>query len=164
MRNIFIEKVVVNCCIGDNQDRLTRAATVLEEITGNKPVFSKARYTVRTFSIRRNQKIACHVTVRGDKAQEIVEKGLRVKDYEIKVKNFADNGSFGFGIEEHIDLGVKYDPSVGIFGMDFYVVLARAGNRVSRKKAKKGRVGHRQKISKEESIHWVKKTFQASIL
>jgi len=39
-------------------------------------------------------------------------------------------GNFGFGIDEHIDLGIKYDTSTGIFGMDFYVVLCRAGKRV----------------------------------
>jgi len=39
-------------------------------------------------------------------------------------------GNFGFGIDEHIDLGIKYDTSTGIFGMDFYVVLGRAGQRV----------------------------------
>ena len=36
-------------------------------------------------------------------------------------------GNFGFGIQEHIDLGIKYDPSIGIYGMDFYVVLGRPG-------------------------------------
>ena len=39
--------------------------------------------------------------------------------------NFSLNGNFGFGIQEHIDLGIKYDPSIGIYGMDFYVVLGR---------------------------------------
>jgi large subunit ribosomal protein L11e len=37
------------------------------------------------------------------------------------------NGNFGFGIQEHIDLGIKYDPSIGIYGLDFYVVLGRPG-------------------------------------
>eukprot|EP00475_Leptophrys_vorax_P041537 TRINITY_DN78309_c0_g1_i1.p1 TRINITY_DN78309_c0_g1~~TRINITY_DN78309_c0_g1_i1.p1 ORF type:complete len:176 (-),score=45.80 TRINITY_DN78309_c0_g1_i1:67-594(-) len=164
MRTIKIEKVVLNCCIGDNQDRLTRAASVLEEITGNKPVFSVARFTVRTFSIRRNQKIAAYVTVRGEKAHEIVNLGLRCKDYELKTKNFSNTGNFGFGIDEHIDLGVKYDPAVGIYGMDFYVVLSRAGERVARRKHKSGRVGHNQRISKDEAIAWVKKTFQTAIV
>ena len=86
---------------------------------------SKARYTVRQFSIRRNEKIACHVTVRGEKAYELIERGLKVKEYELKKANFSDTGNFGFGIEEHIDLGIKYDPNTGIYGMDFYVVLAR---------------------------------------
>jgi hypothetical protein len=47
-----------------------------------------ARYTVRTFAIRRNEKIAVHVTVRGEKALEILERGLKVKEYELIKRNF----------------------------------------------------------------------------
>jgi ribosomal protein L5 len=85
------------------------------------------RYTVRTFGIRRNEKISVHCTVRGPKAQEILERGLKVKEYELKNRNFSKTGNFGFGIQEHIDLGIKYDPSIGIYGMDFYVCMTRAG-------------------------------------
>ena len=46
-------------------------------------------------------------------------------------ENFAASGNFGFGIDEHIDLGIKYDPSIGIYGMDFYVVMGRKGQRVT---------------------------------
>jgi hypothetical protein len=45
---------------------------VLEQLTGQQPKFSKARYTVRTFGIRRNEKISCWVTVRGDKALSLI--------------------------------------------------------------------------------------------
>jgi hypothetical protein len=83
----------------------------------------KARYTVRTFGIRRNEKIAVHVTVRGPKAEEILERGLKVKEYELKKRNFSETGNFGFGISEHIDLGIKYDPAIGIYGMDFYCCM-----------------------------------------
>lgn len=55
----------------------------------------KARYTVRTFGIRRNEKIAVHVTVRGPKAEEILERGLKVKEYELKRRNFSETGNFG---------------------------------------------------------------------
>ena len=51
---------------------------MLEQLTGQSPVFSKARYTVRSFGIRRNEKIAVHCTVRGPKAEEILECGLKV--------------------------------------------------------------------------------------
>lgn len=51
---------------------------MLEQLTGQQPVFSKARYTVRSFGIRRNEKIAVHCTVRGAKAEEILERGLKV--------------------------------------------------------------------------------------
>lgn len=61
---------------------------------------SLARYTVRTFSIRRNEKISCWVTVRGEKATEILERGLKVKEFELKKSNFSATGNFGFGIQE----------------------------------------------------------------
>ena len=116
--------------------------------------FSVARYTVRSFGIRRNEKIAVHCTVRGDKAEEIIEKGLRVKEYELYKENFSDTGNFGFGIQEHIDLGIKYDPTIGIYGMDFYIVMGRRGYRVAERKRKRGKVGFRHRVTKDETMKW----------
>jgi large subunit ribosomal protein L11e len=154
MRKIRIEKLVVNCCVGEPGDRLTRASRVLQELTEQEPVFSTARLTVRTFGIRRNDKIACHVSVSGEKAEDILTRALHVKEFELKEKNFATSGNFGFGIAEHIDLGLKYDPSVGIYGMDFYVVLSRAGRRVGLRKHKRGSIGPKHKITKDDAKKW----------
>lgn len=133
-------------------------------MTGQTPVYSKARYTVRTFGIRRNEKISVHVTVRGPKAEEILERGLKVKEYELLRRNFSATGNFGFGVTEHIDLGIKYDPGIGIYGMDMYVVMARAsGERVARRKARRSSVGIHHKITKEETQAWFKQRFDGII-
>ena len=67
MRKPFIAKVVVDICTGGG-DNLNKAATILETLTGQSPVQSKAKQTVRDFGIRKKEPIAVRVTLRHDKA------------------------------------------------------------------------------------------------
>jgi len=127
---------------------------VLKDLSGQKPITSRAKYTIRSFAIKRNEEIGCHVTVRGKKAEELLRLGLKVKDNELKEKHFSLSGNFGFGIQEHIDLGMKYDPNTGIYGMDFYTVLQRRGKRVAYRKRRNNKLGNFQKVSKDEAKKW----------
>merc|ERR1711907_358121 len=163
MRKVLCDKLIINIAVGESGDRLTKAVRVLQQLSDQTPVENTARYTVRTFGIRRNEKIACHVTVRGEKATDLIERGLKITDYEISAKHFSESGNFGFGVNEHIDLGLKYDPATGIYGMDFYVVLKRPGFNVPKKKAKRGRMAPSHRVTKEDAMEWVRQTFNADI-
>jgi len=164
MRKLRIEKLVVNICVGESGDKLVRAGKVLSQLTEQTGVNGRARLTVRTFSIRRNEEISVFATVRGAKAREILENGLKVKEYELRENNFSDTGSFGFGIDEHIDLGIKYDPGIGIFGMNIYVQLARPGYRVASRRRRTGKVGRRHRVTKQEAMKWFVETFDGILL
>uniref|UniRef100_A0A6B2LM47 60S ribosomal protein L11 n=1 Tax=Arcella intermedia TaxID=1963864 RepID=A0A6B2LM47_9EUKA len=164
MKKVRIEKLVVNICVGESGDKLIRAGKVLEQLTDQKGVHGKARLTVRTFGIRRNEEISVFATVRGQKAREILETALKVKEFELRENNFSDTGCFGFGIEEHIDLGIKYDPQVGIYGMDIFVQLTRPGYNISKRKHKRGTIGRHHKVAKEDAIKWFQDEFDGVVL
>merc|ERR1712078_52702 len=142
----------------------TKMAQAKQDNPMKNIAIGKCRYTIRSFGIRRGDKIACHVTVRGEKAKEILERGLKVKEYELPRNCFSEYGHFGFGITEHIDLGIRYDPYTGIFGMDFYCVLKKPGYRISKKKRSRGRIGNSQKIEKEEAKEWFKREYDGILI
>src|SRR3972149_12047604 len=143
-----IEKVVVNLNVGKSGEPLEKASKVLQELTGQTPVKKKAKKTIRDFGIRENEPIAAVVTLRKQKAIAFLKKVLPVIDNKISRSSFDKQGNFAFGIKEHIEIaGVKYDPDVGIFGMDVCVSVNRPGHRVKIRRKQKSHIGSKHLLT-----------------
>jgi len=152
-----IEKVVVNISVGKSGEPLEKAVGILKEITGQTPSRRKAQSTIREFGIRKGESTACIVTLRKKMAIEFLKKVLPVVDNRLSKKSFDNQGNFSFGIKEHIELpGVKYDPDIGIFGMDICVSVTRAGYRVKSRKREKAKIGSKHVLTPDESIVYIR--------
>jgi large subunit ribosomal protein L5 len=159
-----IEKVVVNLNIGKSGEPLEKASNVLKQLTDQQPVKRRAKKTIRDFGLRKGESIACVVTLRKQTAIDFLKKVLPVVENKILRSSFDRQGNFAFGIKEHIEIeGVKYDPDVGIFGMDVCVSLNRPGHRVKTRRKHKSHIGSKHLLTPEESVVFVKQTLGVEI-
>jgi large subunit ribosomal protein L5 len=160
-----IEKVVVNLNVGKPGEPLEKASRVLKELTDQEPVKKKAKKTIRDFGVREGDPIAAVVTLRKQKAVDFLKKVFPVVDNQISRSSFDKQGNFAFGLKEHIEIaGVKYDPDVGIFGMDICVTMVRPGYRVKTRRRKTARVGRKHVLTPEESVVFVKQTMGVEVI
>jgi large subunit ribosomal protein L5 len=165
MRRIILDKVTVNIGLGESGERLQKAYQLLQDLTGAKPVYTKARKSIREFGVRKGAPIGVKVTLRGEKAVEFLKKALAAVNYRIKASSFDDYGNVGFGITEHVLIpGTRYDPEVGIFGMDVVITLIRPGYRVMRRRRKYTRIPKRHRVTKEEAMEFLKQNFNVAII
>jgi large subunit ribosomal protein L5 len=160
-----IDKVVVHVGVGESGQRLVNAETILKQITHQTPVRSIAKKTLPTFGIKKREPIGIKLTLRGKKAEEFLTIAFKAAGNNLSASQFDESGSFSFGIEEHTDFpGMKYDPEIGIFGMDINVALKRAGYRIGRRRIAKKKLPAKQKLGKSETIEYVHKKFDVEIL
>ena len=159
-----IEKVTVNMSVGKSGEPLEQAATILQQLTNQKPSKRKAKKTIREFGIRKGESIACLVTLRKEKAEEFLRKVLQAVDNKLSKYCFDRQGNFSFGIKEHIEIpGTKYVPELGIHGMDVSVSLGRAGYRVKRRHRVKSKIGKDHLLTADEAILFIKDEFDVEI-
>jgi large subunit ribosomal protein L5 len=158
MRKIRMEKVVLSCgAVGDD---LEKSKKLLEFLSGMKPQVIASTKRIPTFSVRPGLEVGTRVTLRGEKAVELLRKLLGGVDNLLRKKQVAENG-FSFGIREYIEIpGFEYQREIGIRGLNITVVFTRAGFRISRVKRKSGRLPKKQRISPEEIIKYMEDNFK----
>jgi len=165
MRTPRIEKIVVNIGVGEAGERLVKAQKVIEMVTGQKSVQTISRTINRDLAIRKGMPLGCKVTLRGEGAEEFLNKALDIRERRIPVYSFDREGNMSFGIADYTDFpGMKYDPEIGIFGMDVSVVLRRAGNRVTQRTILRRRLPKGHRMDRGEALEFMKEKYEIEVV
>ena len=163
-RNIKINKVTLNIGAGKDQAKLEKGIILLKSITNVSPIKTVTSKRIPGWGLRPGLPIGCKVTLRRKNAIEVLKRLIQAKDNNLRESQFDDNGNIAFGIEEYIDIpGVKYDPEIGIMGLEACVTLERNGFRIKRRKISKKKIPKKDTITKQEAIDFMKKEFNIKL-
>lgn len=164
MKEIKLEKVVLNMGVGKSGDAIETAKIALEQITEKKPSSRNAKKAYRDWGVRKGEPIGVAVTVRNDDAKLLLKRLFEAKGNKIQTKSIDQMGNLSFGIKEHIDIpGIKYDPKIGILGLDVSIRLVRPGFRISIRSKHKASIGKSHKITTNEAKEYLVKEFGVDV-
>ena len=165
MRKIFLSKVVLNMGVGKSGDPIEIGKETLTQITGKKPNVRNAKKSQRDWGVRKGEPIGVAITVRRNDAIELLKRLFVAKDNKINSKSIDDEGNVSFGIKEHIDIpGIKYDPKIGILGLEVSIALARSGFNIRLRSQQKSKVGKKHRITKNDTIKFLTEKFGVRIV
>ena len=137
-----IEKVTINIGVGEAGERLKKAETVLKSMP-----------------------IGCKVTLRGKDADDFLRDALSTRENKMADYSFDDEGNLSFGIPDHtLFKSQKYDPKIGIFGMDICITMKKSGYRVKRRRIASRKIPHRHRVKKEETTKFFSETFKVEVI
>ena len=160
-----IAKITVNIGVGEAGERLKKAETVLEGLTGQKPIQTLSKTTNKDWSIRKQMAIGCKVTLRKKVAEQFLIEALKTKENQIADYSFDEQGNFSFGIPDHtLFEGQKYDPNIGIFGMDISITMEKPGYRVKHRRINRKRIPTRHQVTRKETIEYITERFNVGVV
>jgi large subunit ribosomal protein L5 len=127
-----LEKIVINMGLGEaiqNIKILDSAVQELSQITGQKPVITKAKKSIAQFKLRTGMPIGCMVTLRKERMQEFFNRLVnvtlpRVRDFKgLSGKSFDGRGNYALGIREQLIFPeIHYDKIDKVKGMNIVIV------------------------------------------
>ena len=127
-----LEKIVINIGLGDTKENpksLENAINDLTQITGQKPMITKAKKSIAAFKLREGANVGCKVTLRSDKMYDFAYKLFnvalpRVRDFRgVSGNSFDGRGNYSMGIKEQLIFPeIEYDKVDKLRGMDIIFV------------------------------------------
>lgn len=164
MKQVMIDKVTLNIGVGEAGEKVNKALAILENISGQKAIKTTSKKRIPTWNVRPGMDLAAKVTLRGKRAEELLARLFEAVDKNVKKRSFDSYGNLSFGIRSYIDIpGTKYEPSIGIFGMDVAVTLKRHGYRVKLRKKLPSTVGKSHLLNRDDAISFLKEKFGVNV-
>lgn len=164
MKEIKIEKVTLNIGTGKDQTKLEKGIKLIKSITGITPIKTVTKKRIPAWGLRPGLPIGCKLTLRKKAALNIIPKLVAAKDNKLLGSQFDENGSIAFGIPEYIDIPeTKYNPEIGMMGLEACITLERNGFRIKKRKIEKHKIPKKHAISKEEAIEFMKNKFNVQV-
>lgn len=127
-----LDKIVINIGLGDTKENpksLENAMNDLTQITGQRPMITKAKKSIAAFKLREGANVGCKVTLRSDKMYDFVYKLFnvalpRVRDFRgVSADSFDGRGNYSMGIKEQLIFPeIEYDKIDRLRGMDIIFV------------------------------------------
>ena len=163
--NPRIEKITVNIGVGEAGERLEKAKSVLSDITGHKPVQTLSKITSKDWSLRKRMPIGCKVALRKKDAEKFLKEALITRENKIAEYAFDNEGNISFGIPDHTSFkSQKYNPNIGIFGMDVSITMEKIGYRIKRRRLLRRKIPNKHKVKKDETIKFFKEKFEVEVI
>lgn len=164
MKDIRIEKITLNIGAGKDQVRLEKGLVLLKSITNTTPIKTITNKRIQEWGLRPGLPIGCKITLRKDKAIRLLPRLLGAIDNRLRENQFDNNGNIAFGVHEYIDIpDVKYDPKIGIMGLEICITLERPGFRIKRRRFLTKKVPAKHRISKQEAIDFMANRFNVKV-
>jgi large subunit ribosomal protein L5 len=165
MQTPRIEKLTLNIGAGKDQVKLEKGVTLLKHITGIDPVKTVTNKRIPNWGLRPGLPIGCKLTMRKQKAKDLIRRLLEAKKKTLVESQFDNFGNISFGVQEYIDIpGVAYKPELGVLGLQVCITLEKPGFRIKKRAFLKKEIGKKHLITKANAIDFMKKEFGINVV
>lgn len=165
MQQPRIAKVTVNIGVGESGEKLQKAEKVLAKLTGHKPVRTLGKELNRELGVRPGEPIGCKVTLRGADAESFVKRALYTRKNKVYAYSFDNQGNLQFGVSDYTNFeGERYDPDIGVFGMDVAITLEKPGFRIKRRRNLARSVPKQHRVTTQEAKAFLTKKFDIEVV
>lgn len=164
MRNVRLDKVTVNICVGNDKPGMIKAEKLLKLLTNKTPVKNCAKKRMAAWQIRPGLPIGYKVTLRSEDAKKFLSWVLESKGKKFKASSLDQNANFSIGFHEYLDLnGMKYDADIGIMGFELMVTFVRPGFRIKDRRIRSSKVPKKHRVTNDEVVSFMVENFGVEV-